>query len=77
MKAIDSGSELSFEARAISEQCKGPLAPLRGRKGIAVAGVLGLQDSHAAGTGFSFCEHTRNTEPESLSHKSDWDPFYL
>ena len=77
MKAIDSGSELSFEARATSEQHKGPLAYLCGRKGAAVAGVLGLQENCTVGTGLSFCDDARNAEPESFTYTSDHDPFYL
>lgn len=75
MKPIDSGSQLSFEARAISEQCKGPLAYLCRRKGTVVAAVLGLQENHAAGTGLSFRDHAGNSEPESFTHNSDCDPF--
>lgn len=70
MKPIDSGSQLSFKARAISEQCKGPLAYLCGRKGTVVAAVLGLQENHAAGTGLSFRDHARNLEPESFTSQT-------
>jgi len=77
IKSIESGSEISFEARAISELCKGLLTYQSGRMGAGVAGVLGLQENHAAWTGISFCDRARNAEPKSFIHKSDCDPFYL